>query len=102
SEALAWAHEQQPEVICLDISMPEMSGLEAAEKLQVICPHAEIIFVTAYDEFAVKAFELNAMDYLLKPISLQRLQKTATRILATYRVDHSNHESEERDYDQKI
>lgn len=102
SEALTWAHEEQPDVICLDISMPEMSGLEAAEKLQVICPNAEIIFVTAYDEFAVKAFEINAMDYLLKPISLQRLQKTADRILATYQAEQINSEPEEREYDQKI
>jgi len=102
SEALDWAQEQQPDIVCLDINMPEMSGLEAAEKLQVICPGAEIIFVTAYDEFAIKAFEINAMDYLLKPISLQRLQKTTDRILARYQVDNEHQQSEYSVYEQKI
>jgi len=80
SEAIQFAKSNKLDVVFLDINMPGMSGLEAAELLQQLTPTIEIIFVTAYDEYAVKAFELNAMDYLLKPISMQRLQKTMERL----------------------
>ncbi|WP_440906005.1 LytR/AlgR family response regulator transcription factor [Catenovulum sp. SX2] len=61
-----------PQLVFLDIMMPGLSGLEVVSKLQAdVLP--EIIFVTAYDNFAVKAFELAAVDYLLKPISSERL-----------------------------
>lgn len=80
SEAIQFAKCNKLDVVFLDINMPEMSGLEAAELLQQLIPTIEIIFVTAYDEYAVKAFELNAMDYLLKPLSMQRLQKTIERL----------------------
>lgn len=81
-QALDYVKQSPPDLIFLDIQMPEITGLEAAEYFQQMLPEVEIIFVTAYDEFAVKAFELNAMDYLLKPVSASRLSKTVNRIMA--------------------
>lgn len=80
SEAIQYAQSNKIDVVFLDINMPEMSGLEAADLLQQMTPDIEVIFVTAYDEYAIQAFELNAMDYLLKPLSMQRLQKTMERL----------------------
>src|SRR5690625_3337038 len=56
------------DLVFLDIEMPGKNGLEIAEQLLEVNPTLEIVFVTAYDEYAVQAFELNALDYLLKPI----------------------------------
>lgn len=85
-QALEYAKISPPDLIFLDIQMPEISGLEAAEYFQQMLPNVEIIFVTAYDEFAVKAFELNAMDYMLKPVSAVRLNKSVGRVLESYNV----------------
>ncbi|UUZ83745.1 response regulator [Paenibacillus sp. P26] len=78
-EAVAEAGILQPDVVFLDIHMPELYGMEAAEAIQECCPSAEIVFITAYDEYAVKAFELNALDYLLKPLQRDRLERTIQR-----------------------
>lgn len=71
----AQAREQmaklQPDLLFLDVQMPGESGLEFLESLEPPVPH--VIFTTAYDEFAVKAFEFNALDYLLKPVDPARL-----------------------------
>ncbi|MBD2868439.1 response regulator [Paenibacillus arenilitoris] len=80
-EALAHAAKARPDVVFLDIHMPGLSGLQAAELLQVSCPDAAIVFVTAYDEYAIQAFEVNAVDYVLKPIQKQRVHKTVERLL---------------------
>ena len=66
-----------PDVIFLDIQMPGESGFELANKTDI---DAEIIFVTAYDEFALRAFEVNALDYLMKPINPKRLRQAVDRI----------------------
>jgi two-component SAPR family response regulator len=80
-EALEAAPRLQPDVVFLDIDMPELSGLEAAELLQERVPSVDIVFVTAHDKFAVQAFELQALDYVLKPIQTDRLEITVRRIL---------------------
>lgn len=67
-------------VAFLDIEMPEMNGFVLAERLLQLQPHIHIVFLTAYQEYAVKAFELNALDYLLKPVHPQRLHSTLQRI----------------------
>lgn len=72
--------EQDVDLVFLDIQTPELNGLELAEQLLQKKPILPIIFVTAYDEYALKAFELNALDYLLKPVSKNRLLKTIQRI----------------------
>ncbi|PKO52115.1 MAG: DNA-binding response regulator [Betaproteobacteria bacterium HGW-Betaproteobacteria-2] len=73
-EALNLAEQTQADVVLLDIRMPGMDGIEAALHLQKLNPPPAIIFTTAYDAYAVRAFDMNALDYLLKPIRLERLQ----------------------------
>lgn len=80
-QAVEQASELQPDVVFLDIHMPELSGIQAAELIQEICPQADIVFVTAHDEYAIKAFELNAVDYLLKPLQKSRVEITIERLL---------------------
>ena len=78
-EALA---EHQPEVAFLDIRMPGLSGLEVAAAAAEVSPRTQIVFVTAYDQYAVDAFERGAIDYLLKPIAPERLAATVQRLQA--------------------
>src|SRR5690625_735880 len=68
------------DVVFLDIEMPAINGLELAEKMLEIKPTIIIVFVTAFSEYAVQAFELNTLDYIVKPIQLDRLEKTLERI----------------------
>jgi two-component system LytT family response regulator len=68
----------QPELVFLDVQMPGETGLELLESLEPPVPR--VIFTTAYDEFAVKAFELNALDYLLKPVDPARLITALARL----------------------
>ena len=80
-EAYIWFEQgNKADVVFSDISMPEMDGITLAESIQSIAPHTDIVFVTAYNEYAIKAFELNALDYILKPASRERVQKTIARI----------------------
>ncbi len=65
------------DVLFLDIHMPEKSGLQLLEELTMV---PEVVFTTAYDEHAVKAFELNALDYLVKPLRKERFQKTIEKV----------------------
>jgi DNA-binding LytR/AlgR family response regulator len=67
----------QPDIAFLDIKMPVMTGMEVARKVAHIC---RIVFITAYDQFAVEAFENEAVDYLLKPLDFERLQVTVRRL----------------------
>ncbi len=68
----------KPDLIFLDVQMPGETGMELLESLEPPVPH--VIFTTAYDEFAVKAFELNALDYLLKPVDPARLASALGRL----------------------
>ncbi|MQR00829.1 LytR/AlgR family response regulator transcription factor [Glaciimonas soli] len=68
----------KPEVVFMDIQMPEMTGLEVVKRL---IHRPEYIFTTAYDQYAVTAFELNAVDYLLKPFSRERFDAAVERLL---------------------
>ncbi|WP_413374069.1 response regulator [Paenibacillus taichungensis] len=74
--------KERVDVVFLDIGMPEMNGLEAAEYIQQLDSSTRIIFITAYADHAVEAFELQALDYVLKPVSSARLGKTIDRIAA--------------------
>jgi len=76
-EALAKIGDQAPDIVFLDIKMPGMTGLEVARRLS---KQVHLVFVTAYDEFAVEAFEQAATDYLLKPVSEARLTETIARL----------------------
>jgi len=77
SDAVALAQQHAPDIVFLDIRMPGMSGIEAARHLYSRC---HIVFVTAYDQYALDAFEQGAMDYLLKPVSVERLERTCERL----------------------
>ncbi len=70
----------QPDLIFLDVQMPGETGMQLLESLEPPVPH--VIFTTAYDEFAVKAFELNALDYLLKPVDPARLAGAIEKLRA--------------------
>lgn len=81
-EALVLVDRLMPDLVFLDIKMPEMNGFEVAEKLQTKKHAPWIIFTTAYDKFAIKAFEINALDYILKPFVQERLQKSIDRYIS--------------------
>lgn len=70
----------RPDLVFLDVQMPGADGFELLESLDTPVPH--VVFATAYDEFAVKAFEFNALDYLLKPVDPQRLAATLAKLSA--------------------
>lgn len=70
----------KPDVLFLDIEMRDLNGLTLAEMIAEETPQLKIVFVTAYNEYALSAFETNAIDYLLKPVSQKRLAKTIERI----------------------
>lgn len=76
-EGLKAIQELQPDLIFLDVQMPKITGFEMLELLD---NPPSVIFTTAYDEFALKAFDVNAVDYLLKPVNPQRLQKALDKI----------------------
>lgn len=70
----------QPSVVFLDIVMPDMDGLALGEKIQELLLDVEIVFTTGFDQYALDAFNLHAVDYLLKPIQISRLEKTLDRL----------------------
>jgi two-component system, LytTR family, response regulator AlgR len=78
-EALSAAHELSPDVVLLDVRMPEMDGLQAARHLNALAEPPAIIFTTAYDEYAVAAFEAQAAGYLLKPVRQEQLGAALAR-----------------------
>lgn len=77
------------DVIFLDIEMPEMNGVELAEKILEENPAISVVFVTAYNEYAVQAFALHVMDYVMKPVQVERLRETVKRIHQTREESHS-------------
>ena len=76
-EAKEKINKLKPDVVFLDIQMPGKNGLELAQELH---PLPELIFITAHDEYALRAFEVNALDYLLKPVQPQRLAETLKKL----------------------
>ena len=80
-----------PDIAFLDIRMPEIDGMKLAQKLQALPTPPLVVFITAYDEYAVKAFEQNAVDYLLKPINEARLSATCEKLQTRLASLHSTH-----------
>ena len=78
--ALRMVEALQPELLLLDIAMPGMDGMEVARALDGVDLAPAIIFVTAFDKFAVEAFDVAAVDYLLKPVAPERLEKALARV----------------------
>ena len=87
-EALDLLSTHQPDILLLDVQMPEMTGIEFVQHLERLRfnPMPAIIFVTAYDEFALKAFEVHALDYLLKPVRAARLAEAIKRVLSLRQI----------------
>ncbi|AOV96024.1 two-component system response regulator YehT [Edwardsiella hoshinae] len=89
-EAIPLIHRLRPDVLFLDIQMPRISGLELVNMLDPdTLPY--IVFITAFDEYAIQAFERHAFDYLLKPIDTARLHKTLTRLLRGNEIRQNLH-----------
>ncbi|MDO9192504.1 MAG: LytTR family DNA-binding domain-containing protein, partial [Undibacterium sp.] len=78
-EAVQMVAEHQPDLVFLDIRMPVKTGLEAAKE---IGDKAHIVFITAYDQYAIEAFDQGAVDYVLKPADIERLSRTVERLKA--------------------
>ncbi|MDD9148380.1 MULTISPECIES: response regulator [unclassified Sporolactobacillus] len=95
--ARADAEKEPVDVAFLDIEMPEISGIDLAEAIQAGNEAVQVVFITAYDEFAIKAFEINAVDYLLKPVTVSRLNKTVDRLLGQAKAGiHSEKEAADK------
>ncbi|MEM8998815.1 MAG: LytTR family transcriptional regulator DNA-binding domain-containing protein [Bacteroidota bacterium] len=75
--AISLIEAEQPDIIFLDIHMPEKSGFDLLEELAAV---PEVVFTTAYDQYAVKAFETNALDYLVKPLREERFSRTMEKV----------------------
>ncbi|HHV65087.1 MAG TPA: response regulator transcription factor [Peptococcaceae bacterium] len=80
-EALEEIKRFRPQIVFLDISMPEFSGLYLAEQIVRLLPQTNIVFITSFHEYALRAFELNAMDYLLKPLTQERFNQCIDKLL---------------------
>lgn len=81
-EALAQIEALTPDLVLLDMTMPEMDGLAVAKALAGRADPPALVFVTAHDSFAVEAFDLDAVDYVLKPVTTERLERAIARALA--------------------
>jgi two-component system LytT family response regulator/two-component system response regulator LytT len=79
-EALSVIEEHAPDVVMLDVQMPGLTGFEVARRLLQAGLESQIVFVTAYDQHAIEAFEVNAVDYLLKPVETGRLATAVERV----------------------
>ncbi|HJO39177.1 MAG: LytTR family DNA-binding domain-containing protein [Vicinamibacterales bacterium] len=79
-EALRIIGDLDPDVVFLDVQMPGLTGFQVARELLTERARAQIVFVTAYDQHALEAFEVNAVDYLLKPVEASRLAKAVDRV----------------------
>lgn len=84
-QLLVYLRENPLDAVFLDIEMPVVNGLLLSEQILNLNENIEIIFVTAFNQYAVEAFEVQAMDYILKPLTEERLGKTVNRLLKTHR-----------------
>jgi two-component system, LytTR family, response regulator len=81
TEALSFLKKTQVDAVFLDIEMPDTDGIELAIRILDIQERISVVFVTAYNQYAVEAFRLNAIDYLMKPVTSERLEETLGRII---------------------
>lgn len=84
-EALRHIPELRPDVVFLDVEMPRMSGLELAEQINRISENTIIVFTTAYKRYALEAFQVEAIDYILKPVTPLAIERVASRLLKQHR-----------------
>ncbi|HUR90631.1 MAG TPA: LytTR family DNA-binding domain-containing protein [Ramlibacter sp.] len=91
-EAVEQFEQHQPDICFLDVHMPGMTGIEAAQK---ICGRAHLVFVTAFEQYALQAFEQGAHDYLVKPVDARRLSTTVSRLKERIRTETPSAVSED-------
>ncbi|HHW49729.1 MAG TPA: response regulator [Clostridiaceae bacterium] len=87
-EAIQKICQLKPDAVFLDIEMPQINGFTVAEEISEMLPETRIVFVTGFDDYAVKAFDINAIDYVLKPASKRRLGQTIDKLVKN-RGNHS-------------
>jgi two-component system LytT family response regulator len=90
-EAIGWLKENSIDLIFLDIQMEQLTGIEFLEAIGSI---SRVIFTTAYDQYAIKGFELNVTDYLLKPFSFQRFLQAVNKVMDFYSQKTIDHKSD--------
>lgn len=93
SKAIKAIDRDPPDLIFLDVEIGGRNGLDLTEQVQLKHPHIKIVFVTAFKEHAVKAFELNAVDYIMKPVTPDRLRKTINRVMKVKKQASSTKQS---------
>ena len=86
-EALRVIEEHAPDLVMLDVQMPGLTGFEVARRLLDTGIESQLVFVTAYDQYAIDAFEVNAVDYLLKPVEVERLETAVDRVRRRLQTD---------------
>ena len=86
-QLLSYIKEHPLDAVFLDIEMPGINGLQLSEQILNLNENIDIIFVTAFNQYAVEAFELQAMDYIMKPLTEKRLEKTVKRLLKAKSTD---------------
>jgi two-component system, LytTR family, response regulator LytT len=89
-EALRVVAERQPDLVFLDVQMPGLSGFEVARRLAAQARAPRLVFVTAYDQYALEAFTVSAVDYLLKPVEPHRLEQAVERVRERVAADRPN------------
>ncbi|TJX65348.1 response regulator transcription factor [Soehngenia saccharolytica] len=92
-EVLEMNRKFRPDVIFLDIKMPVLSGIEVAKIINDLIERPEIVFLTAYDDYAINAFELDAIDYMLKPISEDRFNRCIEKLKAKLSSNEGKYKS---------
>ena len=92
-EALKSIEKHNPDLLFLDIQMPEKTGFDLLQELD---KSPKVVFVTAFDEYAVKAFEVNALDYLMKPVDPERLKETMAKVLSEDVEDEESYDVPDR------
>ena len=87
NEAAKLIKKENPEIVFLDINLSGEDGFDLLEKIEI---NFKLVFVTAYNEFAVRAFEVNALDYIMKPLSKKRIDKTIQRLFKNPNLENTN------------
>jgi two-component system LytT family response regulator/two-component system response regulator LytT len=97
-EAVRMVEEYSPDLVMLDVQMPGLTGFEVARRLTEGGVDSQFVFVTAYDRHAIEAFEVNAVDYLLKPVEVERLGTAVDRVRRRLSTDRPSRQAPELDH----
>lgn len=88
--AVTLIENEEPDVVLIDINIPGKNGIELAEEIKSILPDTILIFLTAYDSYAIKAFELKIYDYILKPYDEKRIAESLNCVVSTIHIKNEN------------